>query len=106
MSSCKLDEYKTHFNTISNDIFFKAPYQWQTELGASILYMKLDCVRPTSGGKSLLFTTLAVCLGNLTLAITPLLLIGADQTMKHRQHNTFGEQFDGVVGTRFLLTSE
>ena len=95
--SSKLDEYKTHFNTISNDIFSKAPYQWQTELGASILHTKLDtdddihqlCVRPTGGGKSLLFTTLAVCLGNLTLAITPLLSLGADQTIKH-QHNTFG----------------
>ena len=51
-----------------------------------------------------LFTTLAVCLGNLTLAITPLLSLGADQTIKH-QRNTFGEhQFD--METRFLLMSE
>ena len=102
--SSKLHEYKTHFNTIlcsnNSSIFFsKAPYQWQTKLGASILHTKLDtdddihqlCVRPTGGGKSLLFTILAVCLGNLTLAIiiTPLLLLGADQTIKH-QCNTFG----------------
>ena len=48
------------------------------------------CVRPVGGGKSLLFTrTLAVCLGQLTLAITPLLSLGADQTIKH-QRNTVG----------------
>ena len=112
--SSKLDQYETHFNKISNDIFSKAPYQWQTELRiSSILHTKLNtdddihqlcCVRPTGGRKSLLFTTLAVCLGNLTLAITPLLSLGADQTIKH-QRNTFGEhQFDR--GTRFLLMSE
>ena len=95
--SSKLDEYKTLFNATSNDIFSKAPYEWQTELGALILHTKLDtdndihqlCVRPTGGGKSLLFTTLAICFGKLTLAITPLLSLGADQTIKH-QRNTFG----------------
>ncbi len=45
------------------------------------------CVRPTGGGKSLLFTTLAACLGKITICITPLLSLGADQTIKH-QHNT------------------
>ena len=96
--SSKLDEYKTLFNATSNDIFSKAPYQWQTELGASILHTKLDtdndihqlCVRPTGGRKSILFTTLSICLGKLlTLAITPLLSLGVDQTIKH-QRNTFG----------------
>ena len=45
------------------------------------------CIRPTRGCKSLLFTTLAACLGRITLCITPLLSLGADQTVKH-QHNT------------------
>ena len=45
------------------------------------------CIRPTGGSKSLLFTTLAACLGRITLCITPLLSLGADQTIKH-QHNT------------------
>ena len=47
------------------------------------------CICPTGGGKSLLFTTLAACLGQIvTLCITPLLSLGADQqTIKH-QHNT------------------
>ena len=45
------------------------------------------CIRPTGGGKSLLFTTLAACLGRITLCITPLLSLGADQTIKH-QNNT------------------
>ena len=45
------------------------------------------CIGPTGGGKSLLLTTLAACLGPITLCITPLLSLGADQTIKH-QHNT------------------
>ena len=45
------------------------------------------CIRPTGGGKSLLFTTLAAFLDRITLCITPLLSLGADQTILH-QHNT------------------
>ena len=44
------------------------------------------CICPTGGGKSLLFTTLAACLGRITLCITPLLSLGADQTIKHQQN--------------------
>ena len=47
------------------------------------------CVRPTGGGKYLLFTIFAVCLGNMTLAITQLLSLGTNQTIKH-QHKTSG----------------
>ena len=47
------------------------------------------CVRPTGDGKSLLFTALSICLGNVTLVITPLLSLGTDQTIKH-QHSTLG----------------
>ena len=45
------------------------------------------CIRPTGGGKSLLFTTLTACLGRITLCITPLLFLGTDKTIKH-QNNT------------------
>ena len=43
------------------------------------------CVRPTGGGKSLLFTTLSACLSRMAPCTTPLLSLGADQTMKHQQ---------------------
>ena len=45
------------------------------------------CIHPTGGDKSHLFTTLAACLGQITLCITPLLSLGVDQTFKH-QNNT------------------
>ena len=41
---------------------------------------------PIVGGKYLFFTALAIYLGK-KLAITPLLFLGTDQTIKH-QHNT------------------
>ena len=90
-----LDQYKSEFNTKCIDTFTKHPYEWQLDVGGSMLRSKRTeerpihqlCIRPTGGGKSLLFTTLAACLGRITLCITPLLSLGADQTVKH-QHNT------------------
>ena len=90
------DQYKTEFNTKCFDTFSKHPYEWQSDVGGSMLRsirteeraIHQLCIRPTGGGKSLLFTTLAACLGRITLCITPLLSLGADQTIKHQQHNT------------------
>ena len=89
------DQYETEFNHKCFDTFSKQPYKWQSDVGGSMLRSKRTeeraihqlCIRPTGGGKSLLFTTLASCLGRITLCITPLLSLGADQTIKH-QHNT------------------
>ena len=89
------DQYKTELNSKCIDTFSKQPYKWQSDVGGLILLSKRTnqspihqlCIRPTGGGKSLLFTTLAACLGRITLCITPLLSPGADQTIKH-QHNT------------------
>lgn len=90
-----LDEYKTEFNTKCIETYTKQPYQWQTDVGGSMLRwihtkdtaIHQLCIRPTGGGKSLLFTTVAACLGRITVCITPLLSLGADQTIKH-QFNT------------------
>ena len=91
------DQYKTEFNTKCIDTLSKHPYEWQLDFGGLILLSKRTeeraihqlCIRPTAegGSKSLLFTTLAACLGQITLCITPILSLGTDQTIKH-QHNT------------------
>ena len=89
------DQYKTEFNTKCIDTLSKHPYEWQLDFGGLILLSKRTeeraihqlCIRPTRGSKSLLFTTLPACLDRITLCITPLLSLGADQTIKH-QHNT------------------
>jgi hypothetical protein len=82
--SIKLCFHQTCFNT-----FAKIPYQWQTDVGTFILGchirnipMKLLLVRPTGGGKTLVFTSIAACIKGITLCITPLLSLGADQVQK------------------------
>ena len=93
--SPSLNEYTSKFNTTCFNLFSKTSYEWQTNVGASMLRSihSTDatiyqlCVRPTGGGKLLLFTTLAACLGHITtICITPLLCLGADQTIKHQQN--------------------
>ena len=39
-------------------------------------------MRPTSGGKSLVFNTISVCIKGVTICISPLLSLGADQSRK------------------------
>lgn len=52
------------------------------------------CVCPTGRGKSLQFTTLAACLGRITLCISPLLSLGADQrTIKHQKNTISSSEF-------------
>ena len=99
--SPSLNEYTSKFNTTCSNLFSKTPYKWQMDVGASMLRSihSTDaatiyqlCVHPTGGGKSLLFTTLAASLGHITLCITPLLSLSADQTIKHDQKNTISGQ--------------
>ena len=65
------------------------PYPWQYLVGEEILRyhsfgssIKKLLVRPTGGGKTLVFTTVAACLKGITLCIVPLLSLGADQFRK------------------------
>jgi Superfamily II DNA helicase len=39
-------------------------------------------IRPTGGGKTLVYITIAKCIGGVTLCISPLLALGADQFRK------------------------
>jgi hypothetical protein len=82
--SIKLCFKQTCINT-----FAKIPYQWQTDVGTFILgchlsnlSIKLLLVHPTGGGKTLVFTSVAACIKGITLCITPLLSLGADQVQK------------------------
>ena len=43
---------------------------------------KFICIRPTGGGKSLLYKVLALYVKGVTLCITPILALGADQMRK------------------------
>ena len=90
------DQYASLFNQSCYNTFHKVPYQWQTAVGSSILRfnassigIKQLCIRPTGGGKTLLFTGIALCIPGITLCITPLLSLGADQTRK-LLHSTKG----------------
>jgi len=84
-----LEPYIGQFNQISVSSFRKNPYHWQAIVGSTILHAVQSnnsinqlCVRPTGGGKSLLFTVLARCFKGVTLCITPLLSLGSDQVRK------------------------
>ena len=77
------------FHQTAISVFHKTPYEWQVKVGASILSavsrgesMRYLCVRPTGGGKTLVFTTTAATLKGITLCIVPLLSLGSDQVNK------------------------
>jgi superfamily II DNA helicase RecQ len=92
------ESIKLHFVKTCMNTFAKTPYTWQTNVG-SFIYgchllnspLKLLLVRPTGGGKTLVFTSVAACIKasvaacsikGITLCITPLLFLGADQVQK------------------------
>ena len=75
--------------------FQKEPYHWQVMIGSTVLHAVASnnwihkfCVRPTGGGKTLLFTVLARCMKGVTLCITPLLSLGSDQVRKLLNNTT------------------
>ena len=83
------ESIKHHFVQTCIKTFAKTPYTWQTDvgsfiLGCHLLTSPLKCllVHPTGGGKTLLFTSVAACIKGITLCITPLLSLGADQVQK------------------------
>ena len=83
------ESIKHHFVQTCIKTFAKTPYAWQTDvgsfiLGCHLLTSPLKCllVHPTGGGKTLLFTSVAACIKGITLCITPLLSLGADQVQK------------------------
>lgn len=81
--------YSSLFVTRCTSTFHLTPREWQVEVGARLIQSSLDavpirhlCVRPTGGGKSLVFNTVADVVGGVTICICPLLSLGADQAKK------------------------
>ena len=81
------EELFIKFYTAYQDIFHLTAHVWQADVGVKILEaaalkksLKILCVRPTGGGKSLIFNVIATVLKGVTICICPLLSLGADQT--------------------------
>ena len=81
--------YTSLFVTRCKSTFNLTPHDWQVEVGSELIKSNLDaepfshlCVRPTGGGKSLVFNTVADVLRGVTICICPLLSLGADQAQK------------------------
>ena len=77
------------FRDTALDSFNLNAHPWQCEIGAKIMEARIMkrplkhlCVRPTGGGKSLVFNVVASLLRDVTICICPLLSLGADQTEK------------------------
>ena len=74
------------FINIANSLFHIQPYPWQFGMGNFAIQcisnnqdFKFICIRPTGGGKSLLYQVLALYVKGVTLCITPILALGSDQ---------------------------
>jgi Superfamily II DNA helicase len=85
-NSIPFDQHTTKFTSTCLQTFHRNPYHWQIQVGSSILRFQANgigvkqlCIRPTGGGKTLLFTGVACCLKGVTLCVTPLLSLGTDQ---------------------------
>ncbi len=77
------------FNTTCQETFHLTAHGWQAVVGVKTLQsialkksLKCPCVRPTVGGKSLIFNVVTAILKGVTICICPLLSLGADQTKK------------------------
>ena len=84
-----IDQYTALFVDKCVNTFALTPHPWQMVVGAELIEsgmtgeaIRLLCVRPTGGGKSLVFNAVATALHGVTLCICPLLSLGADQTKK------------------------
>ena len=77
------------FTQKSINSFSKRPYLWQEAIGGGIIScsdrniaLRQLCVRPTGGGKTLLYNVVAAYLKGVTIMISPFLSLGADQICK------------------------
>ena len=76
------------FTSTCNTYFEHIPYPCQSAIGNRVINsfliptepIKKICVRPTGGGKTLLFTIISAALKGVTLCITPIRSLGADQS--------------------------
>ena len=83
------DVFEQLFQNTAQASFNMIPWNWQRQVGGQILRLRFEkeevrhlCVRPTGGGKTLLFHTLAAYMKGVTLCLIPLLSLGADKVNK------------------------
>ena len=84
------DPNRTTFINESVHTFSITPYPWQVDVGSALIrasnerrVVKYLCVRPTGGGKSLVFNAVAAAaIKGITICVCPLLSLGADQSKK------------------------
>ena len=83
-----MDRCRQFYHTCKETFCLDA-HRWQCVVGGRILHavemkesLKCLCVKPTGGGKSLIFNVVATILKGVTICICPLLSLGADQTKK------------------------
>ena len=76
-----MDQFKNTCTTL----FLQTPYEWQTAVGSTIFASHTTktsicqlLVRPTGGGKTLVYTAISACIKGITLCIFPLLILGPD----------------------------
>ena len=85
-------EYSKMAASSMKEVFDITPYPWQLAIITHLLSMVVPCsgispapvllVRPTGGGKSSVRDVYSVMNGSISLTITPLLALGADQDEK------------------------
>ena len=86
------DVLNTQIVTTTERLFDLTPHDWQT----GIIHDLVQChrsnnksnmliVRPTGGGKSLVYQVAGYLMKGITLFISPLLALGSDQTRKLRK---------------------
>jgi hypothetical protein len=80
-----------------HDMLGKMPYEWQLQIISHLSILKklgstsicpgvILLLRPTGGGKSSVCGVYSIICTGVSLAVTPLLSLGADQTQKTRQN--------------------
>ena len=99
------DQYSTLFTTECQHTFHITPYPWLVAVGRTLLQASVEkhavrylCVRPTGGGKSLVFNTVSAAIKGVTICICPLLSLGADQyhlcSLRHLFHSHPSHELD------------
>jgi hypothetical protein len=81
-----VERFKHLSKVAMHDMFGRIPYEWQVEIISHLSMMKtigtFILIQPTCGGKPSVRDVYSVMCAGLSLTITPLLSLGADQTEK------------------------
>ena len=89
MKLIPMQNHETNFIPIAHNLFRIAPFEWQRNVSLKLLdehfkqnEIRLLCVQPTGGGKTLLYQTVAAQLKGVCIYISILLSLVSDQVKK------------------------